>query len=142
MPLAEDIFKLANSLALEAKTTGDLITLSATIAERKAFLSKKKLTYLARIHVNEAKKEVDFSEMLKESGFGLSSGGDDMSPGFGFKRESYNTFSKAREGQIKEQSDFFSKKYTYQFDYAKIRQEMEALARKNHFAFKYQVLPI
>ena len=142
MALTDDIIKLAQSLSLEAKTKGDLITLSATLAERKAFLSKKKLEYSARIRINEAKKEVNFSEMLKESGFGLSSGSNDMSPGFGFKTESYNTFSGAREGGIKEQSDLFGKKYTYTFDYAKIRKEVEALAEKSHFAFKYHILPV
>ena len=48
--------------------------------------------------------------MLKECGFGLSSGGDDMSPGFGFKAGTYNTMSGAREGGIKEQSTLFGRK--------------------------------
>ena len=68
---------------------------SATIAERKAFLSKKKLTYSLRLRIDDGVKVVKFSEMLAEAGSGLSSGGDfdsGMSSGFGFKTESYNTF--------------------------------------------------
>ena len=72
--------------------------MEAVIAERKAFLSKKKLTYICRFKVDEPAKEVRFFEMLKESGFGVASGGCDgeMSSGFGFKKETYNTFGKER----------------------------------------------
>ena len=68
---------------------------SAIIAERKAFLSRKKLTYTLKLRIDDDDKVVRFSEMLTESGSGLSSGGDldsGMSSGFGFKTESYNTF--------------------------------------------------
>jgi hypothetical protein len=64
---------------------------SATIAERKAFLSKKKLTYTSKIRIDDGAKVVKFSEMLIEVGSGFSSGGnfdDGMSTGFGFKTES------------------------------------------------------
>ncbi|MEI6144377.1 MAG: hypothetical protein WCP91_02170, partial [Candidatus Berkelbacteria bacterium] len=65
---------------------------SAVIAERKAFLSSKKLTYSARVKIVDDEKAIHFSEMLIEAGSGLSSGGFDsdsgMSTGFGFKTES------------------------------------------------------
>ena len=98
--------------------------MEAVIAERKAFLSKKKLTYICRFRVDEPAKEVRFFEMLKESGFGVSSGagGNEMSTGFGFKKETYNTFGKERSGSIEEQSRLFGKDYTYQFDYGKFRE--------------------
>ena len=48
---------------------------SATIAERKTFLSKKKLTYAAKIKIDDGAKTVKFSEMLIEAGSGLPSGG-------------------------------------------------------------------
>ncbi len=38
---------------------------SATIAERKAFLSKKKLTYSLKLRIDEASKTVKFSEMRR-----------------------------------------------------------------------------
>jgi hypothetical protein len=93
---------------------------SATIAERKAFLSKKKLTYSAKLKMDESAKVVKFSEMLVESGSGFSSGGDldnGMTTGFGIKTESYNTFGGARKGTIAELSTLFGKDYSYQFDY-------------------------
>jgi len=118
---------------------------STVIAERKAFLSKKKLTYSARMRFDEAARSIAFSEMLVESGSGLSSGGgfdDGMSPGFGFKKESYNTTGGARTGQIVEQSNLFGKTYQYAFDYQDIRARVEAVATANGYRFDYQVLPV
>ena len=119
---------------------------STVIAERKAFLSKKKLTYSARMRFDEGARSIAFSEMLVESGSGLSSGGggfdDGLSPGFGFKKESYNTTGGARTGQIVEQSNLFGKTYQYAFDYQDIRARVEAVATANGYRFDYQVLPV
>lgn len=119
---------------------------SSVIAERKAFLSTKKLTYYARIKIDENIKLVMFSEMLMEAGSGLSSGNDfgdtGMSTGFGFKTESYNTMSGAREGNIKEQSNLFGKKFDYKFDYKEIRSKVEETAKAAGYEFKYQILPV
>ncbi len=116
---------------------------TATIAERKAFLSKKKLTYSSKIRFNDETKTVHFSEMLTESGSGLSSGGlDDMSTGFGVKTESYNTFKGGREGTIEEQSKLFGKDYTYSFNYQEIRTKIAAIAEKYGYHFAYQILPL
>ena len=97
--------------------------MEAVIAERKAFLTKKKLTYICRFKVDEPAKEVCFFEMLKESGFGVSGGGgnDEMSSGFGFKKETYNTFGKERQGTIEEQSKLFGKDYSFKFDFGAFR---------------------
>ena len=82
-------------------------------------MTKQKLIYSAKFRVDEGNREVRFTEMLKESGAGMSSGGIDsgMSSGFGFKKESYNTLSGPREGTIEEQSNLFGKKYEYKFDF-------------------------
>lgn len=42
---------------------------------------------------------VTFWEMLVEKGSGVS-GGDDMAPGFGFKKETYGAKGKERSGSI------------------------------------------
>lgn len=118
---------------------------NTTIAERKAFLSTKKLTYSARIKIDEEGKSIKFSEMLKEAGSGFSSGGDfdgGMSNGFGFKAESYNTLKGPREGNIQEQSDLFGKKYQYKFNYSDIRNRAEEIAKSNGYSFEYQILPV
>ena len=83
--------------------------------------------------------------MLIEAGSGLSSGGGfdgGMSPGFGFKTESYNTMSGAREGNIEEQSNLFGKKFEYNFDYKDIRSKIEQVAKEAGYDFKYQILPV
>jgi hypothetical protein len=118
---------------------------STTIAERKAFLSKKKLTYSLKIRIDEGAKAVKFSEMLIEAGSGLSSGGDfdsGMSTGFGFKTESYNTLSGARQGTIEEQSTLFGKDYSYQFDFKNIRLTVKDIVEKAGYKFEYQILPV
>ena len=118
---------------------------SATIAERKAFLSTKKLTYSSRMKVDEDAKVLRFSEMLSESGSGFSSSGgmeDGMSAGFGFKTESYNTFSGGRKGSIEELSSLFGKDYSYRFDYQAIRSKVEDIVEKAGYKFEYQTLPV
>ena len=114
---------------------------SAVIAERKAFLSKKKLTHSLKLRMDDTTKTVKFSEMLTEAGSGFSSGGD-MDSGFGFKTESYNTFSGARSGTIQEQSTQFGKDYSYTFDYVEIRTKVQAVVEQAGYRFEYQVLPL
>lgn len=118
---------------------------NSIIAERKAFLSSKKLTYSARVKIDEESKKIHFSEMLKEAGSGFSSGGDfdgGMSSGFGFKTESYNTLKGPREGNIQEQSDLFGKKYQYKFNYSDIRNRIEDKAKELGYSLEYQILPV
>ncbi len=118
---------------------------STTIAERKAFLSKKKLTYALKMRIDEGAKTVKFSEMLIEASSGLSSGGDldlDMSSGFGVKKETYNTFSKAPQRTIEEQSNLFGKEYSYQFDYKEIRTKIKDILENAGYQFEYQILPV
>lgn len=120
------------------------MTVELLVAERKSFLSKKKLTYIAKYRIDEGSKEVRFTEMLKESGSGISSGGGDFdeSPGFGFKKETYSTGKGGREGSIQEQSNLFGKKYSYTFDFGKIRSAVEKRTVEGGYVFKYQVTPI
>ena len=118
--------------------------MKAVIAERKAFLSKKKLEYIAKFRVDDGAAAIRFSEMLKESGSGLSSGGDfnsHMSPGFGFKKETYKTGAGPREGTIEEQSTLFGKQYDYRFDFNDIRTGVEKIAVDHDYSFSYSIPP-
>lgn len=139
MALMDEAKKIAGDVKGELTEKKGIQTLTATVAERKAFLSKKKLVYTARFRIDDAAKEVRFTEMLKESGFGLSTGDSDTSPGFGFKKESYKTGFGGREGSIEEQSKLFGKDYTYQFDFGAIRKQLEQEAAKAGYRFKYQL---
>lgn len=129
----------------EWKEKKGLWSFSTVIAERMVFLSKKKLTYAARLRVDDSAKTLHFSEILTESASGLSSGGDidgGISTGFGVKTETYNTFNKPRQGTIEEQSLLFGKEYTYQFDFSAIRSSVQQAAEAHGYGFDYQVLPV
>lgn len=117
---------------------------SAVVAERKAFLSKKTLTYSVKLRIDEAAKIVRFSELLMEAGSGFSSGGmeDGMSSGFGFKTESYNTFKKEPQITIEEQSRLFGKDYSYSFNFQETREKVRQTVENAGYKFEYQILPV
>ena len=136
--MTEIINEIHDALALyngEWKEKNGVWKFSAVIAERKAFLSRKKLTYAATMKFDDAAKAVRFSEMLTEAGSGFSDG-------FGVKTETYNTFKGPRQGTIEEQSRLFGKDYTYTFNYSEIRSKIQAVAGKNGYSVDYQVLPV
>ena len=143
--IIEEIKKALNNYDGKWNEKKGVWEFSATIAERKTFLSKKKLNYTAKMRVDDDAKVVRFSEMLMEAASGLSSGGgfdDGMSTGFGFKTESYNTFSGARQGSIEEQSSLFGKDYSYNFDYKEARLKVKEVVEKDGYKFEYQILPV
>lgn len=118
---------------------GNIFLLDLTVAERKAFLRTDRLTYSAKLKIDETKKEIIFFEILKEGGAGLSSGGsgDDYGTGFGFKVEKTKIGPGGREGTIEQQSVLFGKKYEYKFSFEKIRQDIKSLAEKYDYSFTY-----
>lgn len=144
--MQEDIKKALEGYKGEWNDKKGIFEFKVMIAERKEFLSKKKLTYSAKMRIDDGLKTVKFSEMLIEAGSGLSSGGsgmdDGISPGIGFKAETYNTTSGAREGSIQEQSNLFGKKFEYKFNYKEIRAKVEEAAKKSGYKFDYQILPV
>jgi cobyric acid synthase len=143
MDLLEKIKKSIASLPAKLKENKGIFTVEKIIAQRKAFLTSQKLVYIAKFRIVDDKKELKFTEMLKETGFGLSMGSiSETSPGFGFKTESYNTLGVAREGTIQEQSNLFGKKYSYTFDFEEFRKELENLAKEAGLTFKYQITSI
>ena len=142
--MIDDIKKSLDSYTGDWSEKKGLYEFKSVIAERKAFLSTKKLTYSFKMRIEEENKVVKFSEMLMEAGSGFTSGGNDdgMSTGFGFKTETYNTMNGGREGNIQEQSDLFGKKYEYTFDYKDIRSKVEEVAKGEGYTFEYQILPV
>ncbi len=137
--LRDEIVQFVAAIPTRLEEKGGLYSFVFVVAERKALLSKKKLTYSAQFRIDDEKREVRFTEMLKESGGGFSSGSDDLGPGFGFKKETYKTGAGPREGSIEEQSCLFAKQYKYAFDVAKIRTSIESLATKAGYRFAYQL---
>ncbi|GAB6280363.1 MAG: ribonucleoside-triphosphate reductase [Thermovirga sp.] len=118
----------------------EVFCLDCVIAERKAFLSKQKLSYTARFRVDDAVKEVTFAEMLKEEKSGLGAGGaDDMSPGFSFRKSSFSSGPGGLEGVVDQQSSMFGKKYDYTFDYKRVRTAVKEAAEKEGYSFIYKI---
>jgi hypothetical protein len=136
--LVDVIKKFVEAIPATMKEKRGVHSVQIVVAERKVFLSKKKLTYSAKFRVDEDKREVRFTEMLTESGSGVSSGDS----GFGFKKETYKTGVGPREGSIEEQSALFGAQYSYTFDFSTVRTFIESEAVKAGYTFKYQITPL
>ncbi|HEC93290.1 MAG TPA: ribonucleoside-triphosphate reductase [Candidatus Atribacteria bacterium] len=131
MSLKEKIIEVSKNFPAEFKEQRDgSLALQFVIAERKVFLSKKKLTYKCRVRINDEEREVTFFEMLGESNVGLSVGS-----GFEFKKETYGIKGKEREGRIEEMSKLFGKNYKYSFDYKKIREAIKKVTQDADYSF-------
>jgi hypothetical protein len=140
MALLSDIQAYAKSIQADFKETKGVQELTIVVAERKAFLSSQKLQYLAKFRILDDQKLIRFAEMLKESGAGVSTGGDfDSSSGFGFKTETYKTGATGREGDIEQQSNLFGKKYEYRFDFKVVRSKIEELAIAEGYQFQQKM---
>jgi hypothetical protein len=133
--LIDTIKSFAESIPASWSEKRGVFTIQFIVAERKTFLSKKKLTYTAKFRIDDAAKEIRFTEQLKESGAGVSGGGG----GMGFKTETYNTRKGPREGSIEEQSRLFGAKYSYTFDFSKVRAFLESEAANAGFTFDYKL---
>lgn len=133
MGLIQAIQAYAQNIPADFKEKNGSCDLSFTVAERKTFLSKQKLTYQARFRIDEGEKLVKFTEMLKESSSGINAG-------MGFQTESYRTGKGGQqESVIEKQSVLFGKKYTYNFDFKTIRGKIESLAKEAGYSFQYQI---
>lgn len=134
--IGEALGSLASELHADLSNKKGTYTLEKVIAERRAALSKKKLTYVARIEIDDPSRTAAFSDMLKETGSGMVSGGDDTSPGFGFKKETYRTSAASRRGTIEEQSRFFGSSYDFRFDFGAVRTRVEVIAAEAGYRFE------
>ncbi|MEM4246558.1 MAG: ribonucleoside-triphosphate reductase [Candidatus Bathyarchaeia archaeon] len=136
MTLRERIVEASKGFPARFEEQSDgTLKLESKIAERKVFLSKKTLTYVARLRIDDESRTVKFFETLKETGLGLASGDSDISPGFGFKKETYKITGKGREGEIQELSKLFGREYRYLWDYSKLRKTVQSEAEKAGYAF-------
>ncbi|HBI14382.1 MAG TPA: hypothetical protein DDY20_02505 [Desulfobulbaceae bacterium] len=142
MTLREEIQAIVKAVPAALTERKDLFSFSYVVAERKAFLCKQKLVYSAKIRIDDLNKELHFSEMLKETGFGLGGGndGDTMSPGLGFRKSVYKTGLGPRLETIEELSSFFGKKYSYTFAFALIRERIKAAATNARYRFVYKLI--
>jgi hypothetical protein len=134
MALIDEIKVFAAGIPADLKEKKGLCELNFVVAERKAFLSKEKLTYTAKFRVDDANKQVKFTEMLQESSSGM------QNSGMSFKTESFKTGKGGQsESVIEQQASQFGKKYDYQFDFKAVRSQIEAMAQAAGYDFKYQI---
>lgn len=141
MTLIDDIKEYVSSTGGILSEKIGLWTFEVVIAERKSFLAKKKLVYRFKFRIDDEKNELRYTEMLKESGAGISSGSDSgATTGFGFKAEKYGTgLGKPREGTIEEQSNLFGKHFDYVFDFSIFRGKIIAIAKLHGYAPIYHL---
>lgn len=141
MTLIDEIREYASATGGSLSEKGGLFTFEVVVAERKAFLAKKKLTYIFKYRIDDGRKELRYTEMLKELSTGPSSGGDsDATSGFGFKTEKYNTgFRRPRDGTIEEQSNLFGKQYTYVFNFLTFRGKVLEIAKNHDYTSNYHI---
>jgi hypothetical protein len=143
MTIAEEILAyFSQEVGAKVNPKGQGGEAKLLIAERKSFLSKKKVEYSAKFRVDEDDRSVHFTETLKESGSGLS-GGDmvDVGGGFTFAKETYRTGPGGRDGSLEAQGNLLGKKYAFTFDYGRIRAAVRAIAERHAYRFEYQVFP-
>ena len=133
MDLLQSIQAYAKTIPADFKEKKGSCDLSFTVAERKAFLSKQKLTYQAKFRVDDKEKTVHFSEMLKEASSG-------MDAGMGFQTTSFSTGKGGQQNSvIEQQSEQFGKKYDYQFDFKTVRGNIQKLTKESGYGFQYQI---
>ena len=138
--LMDDVKSIVASVPADLVEKNGLYSFEVALAERKAFLTSKTLVYRASFRIDDSARELRFTEMFKETGSGFNSGLSEMSPGLGFKVETYKTgFGQPRQGSIAEQSDYFGKQYKYNFDYSAVRRQFETAAGKAGYAFDYRI---
>jgi hypothetical protein len=110
------------------------------IAERKVFLSTKKLEYSGRVKIDETNKEVIFSDKLSETGSGLTFGTDsDIGPSIGFSTTTYNSGINGKSGTIEEQSTLFGKDYNFTFKFEDIRLKVTRVCVNEGYKFTYSI---
>ena len=139
MPLSDDLIGASATFPAPLRPQKDgSLAMEALLAERKVFLSKKKLTYKCTVRADDDARTVRFWEMLVEKGSGISSGGDldGISPGIGFKKTTFKTSGKERSGGIEEASTLFGKDYSYQWDYAAVRTALRGIAETQGYGFE------
>jgi hypothetical protein len=133
--LRDDIRDLAQKFSGKLEEKKGVFTLTVTVAERRGFLRKDRLEYVARFRIDDNTKALHFSEMLKERGSGISSG--EGIQGFGVEKEVTRVTSSLRSGTIEEQSNLFGARYEYRFDYGAIRKAFTDIAERHGFRFEY-----
>jgi len=114
-------------------TDTDLVVTNEVI-DSSWFSGKKKVTYSARLLLNEAEKTAYYWEMLKESSSGLS-----FQMGIQKKKiKGIELFQQSREKGYAPGGELV---YDYQFDYGSLREAFKRLIESKGWKFKVVIMP-
>jgi hypothetical protein len=127
--ISNELLELETGLPAHFERHDDRLELEAVVAERKTFLSREKLTYRARVEVDDDARKVRFHEHVKETARGLTGG-------VSFSTETTKLKGKERSGVAEERSSWLGKRYDYRLDYAAVRDRVEEAARANGYEFE------
>ena len=143
MALADDITSYLTDLGAETNHKSGRGAAKLVLAEKKSFLSRKKVEYHAKFKVDESARTVHFFEMLKESGAGMSGGDlDDVGGGVGFRKETYRTGGGGgRAGGIEAQGSLLGQRYSFTSDFGQVRSAIEKIVQQQGYQFDYQLTP-
>lgn len=142
MALADEIRSyLRDEVGAKVGGKGDKGEARITIAERKSLLAKKTVEYSAKFKVEEPERAVRFFEMLKESGSGMSTGDGEVGAGWGVSKQAYKSTAGGLEGGIEAQGSLLGNRYSFTFDYGRIRTGVQEIVERNGYLFSYQVTP-
>jgi len=120
-------------LSVERGRKTDL-EIASVLADANWQVGKKKVQYSACLLADEQTRTVKFWEMIKESGGGLGAF-------FSFKTESYRTDGKTISGNVKETAyGPTGKVIDYNWDYSRLRGEIESLVKAKGWKFKTVLL--
>ena len=143
--LIEEIKRIASEIPAQLKEDKGLFTLECNVGEKRVLITRQRYVYSAKFRIDEKKKEVRFTEMLKESDFGISMGADAVdSLGFGFLKKGTNQTEAApkegpKEGTSREPSEPSDKDESHTIDFSRIRSMIEAAAVEAGYTFKYKL---
>ena len=143
--LVEEIKRIASEIPAQLKEDKGLFTLECNVGEKRVLITRQMYVYSAKFRIDEKKKEVRFTETLKESDFGISMGAGAVdSLGVGFKKKETRQTKTApkegpKEGTGKEPSESSDKEESDTVDFSRIRSMIEAAAVKAGYTFKYKL---
>jgi hypothetical protein len=138
--LVGEILRYAQAAGFTVQQSAQQLTLQRVVAERKAFLSTAKLEYRATISLDDARRTARFTELLKESGSGLTSGGGEdgdfgTATGFGFQKSTYNSRTDGIAESIEEQAARLGTKYAPGFPYAEVKGQLGRMCAAAGYSF-------
>ena len=139
--LIEEIKRIASEIPAELREDKGLFTLECAVGEKRVLITRQRYVYRAKFRINEKKREIRFTEMLKESDFGVSMGADAVdSLGFGFlKKGTDQTEARPKVGAGKEPPEPSDKDESDTVDFSRIRNMIEAAAVEAGYTFKYKL---